>query len=71
MEDLKMENSLRYVHFKHVTGFKEVRHACYSIDQAVFIASDIYRNHRPQDIEYLYITRYDGDNVERVVKNYI
>ncbi len=66
-----MESSLRYVHFKHVNGYKEVRQACYNIDQAVFIANDIYRSHRPQDIEYLYITRYDSDNKERVVKNYI
>lgn len=66
-----MESNLRYVHFKHVSGYKEVRHACYNIDQAVFIASNIYRNHRPQDIEYLYITRYDSDNNERVVTNYV
>ena len=66
-----MESNLRYVHFKHVNGYKEVRHACYNIDQAVFIAGNIYRNHRPQDIEYLYITRYDSDNKERIIKNYI
>lgn len=66
-----MESNLRYVHFKHANGYKEVRHACYNIDQAVFIASNIYRNHRPQDIEYLYITRYDSDNKERVVTNYV
>ena len=66
-----MESNLRYVHFKHVNGYKEVRHACYNIDQAVFIASNIYRNHRLQDIEYLYITRYDSDNKERVVTNYV
>lgn len=66
-----MENNSRYVHFKNVNGFKEMRYACHDIDQAVFIASDIYRNHRPHDIEYLYITRYDNDNVERIVKNYI
>ena len=66
-----MESNLRYVHFKHVNGYKEVRHACYNIDQAVFIASNIYRNHRLQDIEYLYITRYDSDNKERGVTNYV
>ena len=66
-----MESNLRYVHFKHVNGYKEVRHACYNIDQAVFIASNIYRNHRLQDIEYLYITRNDSDNKERVVTNFV
>ena len=66
-----MESNLRYVHFKHINGYKEVRHACHNIDQAVFIASKIYRNHRLQDIEYLYITRYDSNNNERVVTNYV